>query len=178
MDTRVTLLERSDNLWTRAVGSEMGRFFEAFLRDWGVHVRTRTTAERLKGGDTVEAVVLGDGTRLHADLVVIGVGVRPDTGLAERAGLPVDDGILVDRQLRAGDGGWVASAEHPRFGRVRIEHWAEALNQGLLAGRNLAGVAQSRASQDPLVKLGRAWRPGGRAVRRHGLGTGGRSGPA
>jgi 3-phenylpropionate/trans-cinnamate dioxygenase ferredoxin reductase subunit len=146
MDTRVTLLELADTLWTRAVGPEMGRFFEAFLRDRGVHVRTRTRAERLEGRDSVEAVVLPDGTRLAADLVVIGVGVRPDTDLAERAGLPVDNGILVDQQLRAADGvfaaGDVANAEHPLFGRIRIEHWAEALNQGLLAGRNLAGAGE------------------------------------
>jgi 3-phenylpropionate/trans-cinnamate dioxygenase ferredoxin reductase subunit len=146
MDTRVTLLERADTLWTRAVGSRVGRFFEAFLRDRGVHVRTRTRAERLEGGDAVQAVLLGDGTRLHADLVVIGVGVRPDTDLAERAGLPVGDGILVDRRLQAAEGVWaagdVANAEHPLFGRVRIEHWAEALNQGLLAGRNLAGAGE------------------------------------
>jgi 3-phenylpropionate/trans-cinnamate dioxygenase ferredoxin reductase component len=146
MDTRVTVLEVADTLWTRAVGPEMGRFFEDFLRDRGVHVRTRTKAERLEGGDTVRAVLLPDGSRLHADLVVIGVGVRPDTDLAERAGLPVDDGILVDQQLRAADGVWaagdVANAEHPLFGRIRIEHWAEALNQGLLAGRNLAGAGE------------------------------------
>jgi 3-phenylpropionate/trans-cinnamate dioxygenase ferredoxin reductase component len=146
MDTRVTLLEVADTLWTRAVGSEMGRFFEAFLRDRGVHVRTRTQAEGLLGGKQVEAAVLPDGSRLHADLVVIGVGVRPDTDLAERAGLAVDNGILVDGQLRAADGVWaagdVANAEHPLFGRIRIEHWAEALNQGLLAGRNLAGAGE------------------------------------
>ena len=144
MDTRVTLLERSDTVWTRAVGPEMGRFFEAFLRDRGVHVRTRTKAERIEGGDQVEAVVLPDGSRLHADVVVIGVGVHPDTDLAERAGLGIDDGILVDEQLRAADGVWaagdVANADHPLFGRIRVEHWAEALNQGLLAGRNLAGA--------------------------------------
>src|SRR4029453_14951031 len=142
MDTRVTLLERGDTVWTRAVGPEMGRFFEAFLRDRGVHVRTRTRAERLEGRDTVEAVVLPDGSRLPADLVVIGVGVRPDTELAERAGLQADNGILVDHQLRAADGvfaaGDVANAEHPLFGRIRIEHWAGPLNQGLLAGRNRA----------------------------------------
>src|ERR671921_895832 len=146
MDTRVTLLELADTLWTRAVGPEMGRFFEDFLRDRGVHVRTRTRTERLEGGDGVEAVVLPDGTRLHADVVVIGVGVRPDTELAERAGLPVDNGILVDRQLQAADGIWaagdVANADHHLFRRVRIEHWAEALNQGLLAGRNLAGAGE------------------------------------
>jgi 3-phenylpropionate/trans-cinnamate dioxygenase ferredoxin reductase component len=144
MDTRVTLLERSDTIWRRAVGPEMGRFFEAFLRDRGVHVRTRTRAERIEGGDQVEAVVLPDGSRLHADVVVIGVGVHPDTDLAERAGLRIDNGILVDEQLRAADGVWaagdVANADHPLFGRIRIEHWAEALNQGLLAGRNLAGA--------------------------------------
>jgi 3-phenylpropionate/trans-cinnamate dioxygenase ferredoxin reductase component len=146
MDTRVTLLEAADTLWTRAVGPELGGFFEAFLRDRGVHVRTRTSAERLEGGDAVEAVLLPDGTRLHAEVVVIGVGVRPDTELAERAGLPVDDGVLVDQHLAAADGVWaagdVASADHPRFGRIRIEHWAEALNQGLLAGRNLAGAGE------------------------------------
>jgi 3-phenylpropionate/trans-cinnamate dioxygenase ferredoxin reductase component len=146
MDTRVTLLERGDTIWTRAVGPEMGRFFEAFLRDRGVHVRTRTTADRLEGGEAVQAVVLPDGTRLHADVVVIGVGVRPDTRLAEQAGLSVDNGVLVDQQLRAAEGVWaagdVANAEHPLFGRIRIEHWAEALNQGLLAGRNLAGAGE------------------------------------
>jgi 3-phenylpropionate/trans-cinnamate dioxygenase ferredoxin reductase component len=154
MDTRVTLLELAETLWTRAVGPEMGRFFEEFLRDRGVHVRTRTGAERLEGDGGVEAVMLPDGSRLHADVVVIGVGVRPDVELAERAGLPVDDGILVDEQLRvAGPGGgpgglpvWaagdVANAAHPQFGRIRIEHWAEALNQGLIAGGNLAGAAR------------------------------------
>src|SRR5215207_123705 len=93
MDTRVTILEMAETLWTRAVGHEMGGFFEAFLRDRGVHVRTRTKAQRLEGRDTVEAVVLPDGSRLPADLVVIGVGVRPDTDLAERAGLAVNNGI-------------------------------------------------------------------------------------
>jgi len=146
MDTRVTLLERSDTLWTRAVGPEMGRFFEAFQRDRGVHVRTRTRAERIEGGDQVEAVVLPDGSRLPAEVVVIGVGVHPDTDLAARAGLRVDDGVLVDERLQAAEGVWaagdVANADHPLFGRIRIEHWAEALNQGLLAGRNLAGAGE------------------------------------
>jgi 3-phenylpropionate/trans-cinnamate dioxygenase ferredoxin reductase component len=144
MDTRVTLLELAETLWTRAVGPQMGRFFEEFLRDRGVHVRTRTGAERLEGDGGVEAVVLPDGSRLHADVVVIGVGVRPDVELAERAGLPVDNGVLVDEHMQATDRIWaagdVANAAHPLFGRIRIEHWAEALNQGLIAGRNLAGA--------------------------------------
>jgi 3-phenylpropionate/trans-cinnamate dioxygenase ferredoxin reductase component len=111
-----------------------------------VHVRTRTRAERIEGGEQVKAVVLPDGSRLHADVVVIGVGVHPDTELATRAGLRIDNGILVDEQLQAAEGVWaagdVANADHPMFGRIRIEHWAEALNQGLLAGRNLAGAGE------------------------------------
>jgi len=154
MDTRVTLLELAETLWTRAVGPQMGRFFEDFLRDRGVHVRTRIGARALEGNGGVEAVVLPDGTRLPADVVVIGVGVRPDVDLAEGAGLPVDDGVLVDEQLRAAGprapqdelriwaAGDVANAAHPLFGRIRIEHWAEALNQGLIAGRNLAGAGE------------------------------------
>ena len=154
MDTRVTLLELAETLWTRAVGPQMGRFFEEFLRDRGVHVRTGIGARGLEGNGGVEAVVLPDGTRLAADVVVIGVGVRPDVDLAERAGLAVDDGILVDEQLRAAGpraprgelriwaAGDVANAAHPLFGRIRIEHWAEALNQGLIAGRNLAGASE------------------------------------
>jgi 3-phenylpropionate/trans-cinnamate dioxygenase ferredoxin reductase component len=146
MDTRVTILELAETLWTRAVGTELGRFFERFLRDRGVHVRTRTGAERLEGDGAVEAVVLPDGSRLAADVVVIGVGVRPDVELAEQAGLQVQDGILVDEYLRAADRVWaagdIARANHPQFGRIRIEHWAEALNQGLIAGRNMAGAAE------------------------------------
>jgi 3-phenylpropionate/trans-cinnamate dioxygenase ferredoxin reductase subunit len=146
MDTRVTVLEVAETLWTRAVGPEMGRFFEDFLRNRGVHVRTGVAAQRLEGDGGIEAVVLPDGSHLAADAVVIGVGVRPDTRLAEQAGLRVDDGILVDEQLRAADAIWaagdVARAEHPLFGRIRIEHWAEALNQGLIAGRNMAGASE------------------------------------
>ncbi|HEV8652054.1 MAG TPA: FAD-dependent oxidoreductase [Actinomycetes bacterium] len=147
-DTRVTLLEIAETLWTRAVGPQMGRFFEAFLRDRGVDVHTSTKAARIEGDGRAEAVVLDDGTRLPADAVVVGVGVRPETALAEAAGLPVDDGILVDEHLRVADpatqgvyaAGDVARAAHPLFGRIRIEHWAEALNQGRMAGRNMAGA--------------------------------------
>ena len=143
---RVSLLEVAETLWIRAVGVELGRFFEEFLRSRGVHVRTRTRAERIEGQGTAEAVVLADGTRLPADTVVIGVGVRPNTLLAEQAGLPTDDGILVDEQLRAAEGIWaagdVARVRHPRYGRIRVEHWAEALNGGLMAGRNMAGASE------------------------------------
>jgi 3-phenylpropionate/trans-cinnamate dioxygenase ferredoxin reductase subunit len=150
MDTQVTLLEVAETLWTRAVGPKLGRFFEEFLRDRGVDVRVQTKAARVDGDGNVEAVVLEDGTRVPAEVVVIGVGVRPAIELAEAAGLPIDNGITVDQQLRVtgerGQGIWaagdVARADHPMFGPIRIEHWAEALNQGLMAGRNMAGASE------------------------------------
>ncbi len=94
---------------------------------------------------------LADGTEIACDTVVVGVGVAPDTRLATAAGLEVDDGILVDEHLRtsaadvfaAGD---VANAVHPRYGRrVRVEHWANALNQGPAAARSMLGGDEAYA---------------------------------
>jgi 3-phenylpropionate/trans-cinnamate dioxygenase ferredoxin reductase subunit len=90
-------------------------------------------------------VRLGDGQRIDADFVVVGVGVEPRVELAQAAGLRIDNGVVCDEHLRttaeniyaAGD---VANAHHPLLGhRIRVEHWANALNQGLAAGRNLLG---------------------------------------
>ncbi len=79
------------------------------------------------------------------DLVVVGIGAAPRTGLAEAAGLGVSNGVLVDEQLRTGDphvlaAGDIANHLHPRFGRIRVEHWDNAREQGRVAARNaLAG---------------------------------------
>jgi 3-phenylpropionate/trans-cinnamate dioxygenase ferredoxin reductase subunit len=78
-------------------------------------------------------------------VVIVGVGVRPNTGLALGAGLEVDDGIVVDAALRTSDpyvyaAGDVASHYHPLFGRhLRVEHWANALNGGAAAARSMLG---------------------------------------
>ena len=93
------------------------------------------------------AVVLDDGTRLAADLVVTGVGVRPRTALAEAAGLTTDNGVLVDARLEPAPPGIFAAGDIARFpyplaggGAVRIEHWVVAARQGQLAARNMLGA--------------------------------------
>jgi 3-phenylpropionate/trans-cinnamate dioxygenase ferredoxin reductase component len=102
-----------------------------------------TAVER--AGDRA-VVRLGDGSTVEADLVVVGVGVAPNTALAEAAGLATDNGILVDKNLRTSDpdvyaAGDVASVAHPVLGvRVRVEHWDNAIGQGTVAGQNLGGL--------------------------------------
>jgi 3-phenylpropionate/trans-cinnamate dioxygenase ferredoxin reductase subunit len=129
----------------RVLGDEVGAVFAQLHADHGVRLRMGTAVTELRGGAAVEQVVLDNGDVEEADLVVVGIGVIPRVGLAADAGLDVDNGVVVDEQLRssavdvfaAGD---IASAWHPHFQRhLRVEHWANALNQGATAGGNAAG---------------------------------------
>jgi 3-phenylpropionate/trans-cinnamate dioxygenase ferredoxin reductase component len=104
-----------------------------------------TGVEAFEGGEAVERVRTSDGDVIECDFVVVGVGVQPRIQLAERAGLEVDNGILVDEHLEtsvpgvfaAGD---VANARHPFYGeRIRVEHWGNALEQGPVAARAMLG---------------------------------------
>jgi NADPH-dependent 2,4-dienoyl-CoA reductase/sulfur reductase-like enzyme len=99
-----------------------------------------------------DEVVLDDGSRIAADLVVIGVGVTPRTDLAEQAGLDIDNGIVVDQHMRSSDphvwaAGDVASYPDQNSGRARIEHWVLAERQGQSAARNMLG--HDRPFTDP-----------------------------
>ncbi len=129
----------------RVMGDRIGGVFRDLHADHGVTLRLGTGVSALGGRDTVEEVTLDDGRVEAADLVVVGVGVTPRVALAQGAGLDVDDGVVVDDHLQtsvpaiyaAGD---VANAWHPFYDRrIRVEHWANALNQGAAAGRNAAG---------------------------------------
>src|SRR5829696_452205 len=141
----VTVVEVGELPLQRVLGDEIGRVFADLHREHGVAFRFGAGVRAVTGRDRVESVLLTDGTELPADTVVVGVGVRPDTGLADRAGLPVDNGILVDESLRTADphvyaAGDVANAVHPLLGtRVRVEHWANALHAGPAAARAMLG---------------------------------------
>jgi 3-phenylpropionate/trans-cinnamate dioxygenase ferredoxin reductase component len=142
---QVTVVEPLPTPLHTVLGSEMGQVFAGLHREHGVDVRTDVGVSGFSGSGSVAAVQLKDGTELPADLVVVGVGAVPNTGLAEAAGLEVDRGVVTDAALRtsapdvyaAGD---IASAFHPLYGRhVRVEHWANALNQGPAAARSMLG---------------------------------------
>jgi len=146
----VVVLEAAAAPLLRVVGPEVAGVFADLHRDHGVDLRCGVTVTGVRpgaGGVPSSAVVeLADGPDVEADLLLAGVGVRPDTTLAERAGLAVDDGILVDAQLRTSDpdvfaAGDVANAAHPLLGRpIRVEHWANALNQPRTAARAMLGL--------------------------------------
>jgi 3-phenylpropionate/trans-cinnamate dioxygenase ferredoxin reductase subunit len=132
----------------RVLGDRVGGFYRDLHAEQGVELRLGAGVEAFEGADSVERVRLAGGETLECELVVVGVGVQPRTQLAEAAGLEVADGVVVDERLEttvpgifaAGD---VANHRHPQFGRLRVEHWANALNQGLAAGRSMAGATEA-----------------------------------
>jgi 3-phenylpropionate/trans-cinnamate dioxygenase ferredoxin reductase component len=146
----VTVLESAPLPLLRVLGTRMASVFADLHRANGVDVRCGVTVAALHPAadepGTVGRVELGDGSVLDADVVVVGVGVTPNVDLARSAGLAVDDGIEVDASLRTSDpdivaAGDVANAEHPVLGRrIRVEHWANALNQPAVAAKTMLGV--------------------------------------
>ncbi len=132
----VTVLEALELPLVRVLGSRIAEVFAQLHREHGVDLRTSVQVASIEGDSgRASAVVLADGTRLPADTVVVGVGAAPLVELAEGAGLKVDNGVLVDAQGRTSDrdifaAGDIANHEHPSLGRrIRVEHWANALNQ-------------------------------------------------
>jgi 3-phenylpropionate/trans-cinnamate dioxygenase ferredoxin reductase subunit len=140
----VTIVEQSEVPLERVLGRAVGEIYAGVHADHGVRLLPRSMLEAFEGSDgSVERVRLADGRTLEAEAVVVGVGVGPRSELASEAGIPVENGVLVDERLRSGAptvfaAGDVANARHPLFGRnLRIEHWANALNQGPAAARNM-----------------------------------------
>ncbi|HKG52595.1 MAG TPA: FAD-dependent oxidoreductase [Actinomycetales bacterium] len=142
----VTIIEPAALPLLRVLGPEVAQVFAGLHRDHDVDLRLRAGVSALVGADgAVTHVVLSDGTRLPADLVVVGIGVTPNTSLAADAGLAVSDGVDVDEHLRSSDpdvyaAGDVAAAMHPSWGRrIRVEHWANARHQGRTAALSMLG---------------------------------------
>jgi NADPH-dependent 2,4-dienoyl-CoA reductase/sulfur reductase-like enzyme len=141
----VTILEALDLPLVRVLGPEVARTFAALHRAHGVDLRVNTEVSSIEASGGVAIVTLADGSSIEADLLVVGIGVTPDTSLAEAAGLSTDNGVLVDDRLRSSEpdifaAGDIANAYHPLLGRyVRVEHWDNAIGQGVVAAQNMLG---------------------------------------
>ena len=152
----VTVLEMLPVPLVRAVGEEMGRVCASLHLDHGTDLRCGVGVEAFQGAGRVDAVRLSDGTTLPADLVVVGVGVQPATGWLTTSGLTLRDGVVCDAALGAGPpsvfgAGDIVRWDDPRTGlQVRVEHWTNAVEQGMHAARNLlAGSAAQPFSSVP-----------------------------
>jgi 3-phenylpropionate/trans-cinnamate dioxygenase ferredoxin reductase subunit len=142
----VTVVEPESGALLRSIGPELGAVFADLHRAHGVTFRFGESVTELRGaGGRIAAAITSSGAELPADLVVAGIGAVPNTALAVVAGLEVDNGVLVDAALRTSDpaiyaAGDVANAFNPLLGRrIRVEHWANALNGGPAAARSMLG---------------------------------------
>ncbi|AWS44321.1 NAD(P)/FAD-dependent oxidoreductase [Streptosporangium sp. 'caverna'] len=145
-DVRVSVLEVERQPLLRVLGSQIASVFADLHRAHDVDLRLGVQVSEITGEHgKVRGVRLADGTHLEVDAVIVGIGAAPNTDLAVAAGLEVEDGVRVDAGLRTSDpdifaAGDVASAYHPLLGaHIRVEHWANALNQPAVAARAMLG---------------------------------------
>ena len=140
----VTLLHRSPRLLSRVASAETAALFRTLHEEEGVHIRLNQTIRSIEGAGRVERVEIermkvdhvahAKRVEIEADLVVAGIGVLPNQSLAAQAGLPTEDGIVVDARCRTADpdifaAGDVAEHPHPPYGTIRLESVQNALDQ-------------------------------------------------
>jgi len=141
----VTVLEATDRVMSRVVGPDVSRFYHDCHSDAGVKIRYGAAVTAFSGRTAVKAVETASGERFPCDLVIVGIGVEPNVELAESAGLPCDNGIVVDERARTPDpriaaAGDCTSHPHPlAAGRVRLESVQNAIEQAKAAAANFAG---------------------------------------
>lgn len=138
----VSMVEAAPVPFERVLGPEMGEVTADVHRDHGVDVRTGVAVEAFRGGSRVEQVLLADGTVIETDVVIVGIGVTPNTEWLEGSGLEIDNGVLCDETCLAAPGvvaaGDVARWPNQRFGEtMRVEHWDNAVEQGIYAAHRL-----------------------------------------
>lgn len=153
-DCEVVLIGDTSQPLDRVLGPQVGGFFARVHTDHGVDLRLNTSVSAFTGDKAVTAVEMGSAESVEADTVVVGVGATLNIALAVAAGLEIaDGGVAVDASLRTSDPhvyavGDIAAHDHPAYpGRIRVEHWDTAKNQGTHVAQNLLGADQPYTTQ-------------------------------
>ena len=147
-----TVLEMEQRILQRVATVPMSAFYHELHTSNGVAIHTGTKVESFTGNGKLEGVKCANGTFVEADLAVVGVGIEPNVELAQAAGLPCDDGILVDEHARTEDANIFAAGDctnHPNRlleRRLRLESVPNAMEQSRVAAANIAGNPTSYAS--------------------------------
>ncbi len=139
----VTLVEMADRILQRVAAPETSDFIRAAHRREGVTILEGVGLDHLEGNGNVSSATLTDGTKIAVDFVIVGVGIRPDCGLAEMAGLDLENGIKTDEYGRTSDASiWAAGdcTSFPYRGqRIRLENVGNAIDQAELVAQNMLG---------------------------------------
>ncbi|MHA4855117.1 NAD(P)/FAD-dependent oxidoreductase [Rhodococcus sp. MSC1_016] len=152
LDLEVTVLEATGRVLERVTAPEVSAFFDRIHREEGVNIRTGARVEALSGDGRVREVILASGESIPADLVIVGIGVEPNTELAAAAGLVVDNGVVIDDQTRTSDpdivaAGDCASHDMARYGRrIRLESVPSAGEQAKVAAATVCGKSKKIAA--------------------------------
>lgn len=145
---RVTMIFPSNGIGSRVYPQPLVAFLNSYYRDKGVTLLDSETIKSVRTVGAKTVVTTGSGRDIYADGVVAGLGIQPNTGLAEQAGLKVENGIVVDDSLRTSDPDIYAAGDVANFHsvvldkRMRVEHEDNANVMGEMAGRNMAGQSE------------------------------------
>ncbi len=148
---KVTLVEALPRMLARVTGPELSQYYYGVHTAHGVDIRLGAGVQALEGDKQVEAVVLQDGTKIPADLLIVGIGLIPNTEIAEQAGLAVDNGVLVDLFAQTSDPDIVAAGdctnhENGFLGRrLRLESVPNASEQARVAAASIVGQKVAHA---------------------------------
>ncbi len=141
----VTLVEALPRLLARVTGPELSEYYCGVHRKRGVDIKLGSGVKALEGGNQVESVILEDGTTVPADLVIVGIGLVPNTALAEQAGLEVDNGVVVDVYCQTSDPDILAAGDCTNHDngflgrRIRLESVPNASEQARVAAATICG---------------------------------------
>jgi NADPH-dependent 2,4-dienoyl-CoA reductase/sulfur reductase-like enzyme len=140
----VSLIEAFPLPLSPICGNTVGRLIADLHRDHGVDLRVGVTVSNIEGDSRVTGVLLSDGSRIAADVVVIGIGVIPNTGWLEGSGLALDNGIVCNEAGEAGPGVYAAGDVARMYNgwhgdRLRVEHWTNAVEQAAHVATNALG---------------------------------------